>query len=95
MSFPGHPPKEVASPKAKDKYRVFFESGNIDTVEAHYVVWGSSFTKFYEEVSETNHVLVSALNNTSVREITELTEPDNVVKLFKQATNWRKHGNHG
>lgn len=83
MSFPGHPPKEVESPKAKDKYRVFFESGNTDTLEAHYIVWGTSFTRFFEKVSETNHVLVAALNNTSVREITELTEPDNSSKLDK------------
>lgn len=62
---------------------MFFESGNTDTLEAHYIVWGSSFTKFYEEVSETNHVLVAALNNTTVREITELTEPDNSSKLDK------------
>lgn len=82
-AFPGHPPKAVEAPKAKDSYRVYFESGNTDILEAHYIVWGSAFVRFFEKVTESNHVLVAALNNTSVREITELTEPDNIVKLVK------------
>lgn len=62
---------------------MYFVSGVTDVLEAHYIVWDTAFVMFYEEVTESNHVLVAALNNTSVREITELTEPDNSPKLVK------------
>lgn len=73
-AFPGHPQKAVKEPEPLVRYKVEYDRVNYEIVKAHYVQWGSAFVRFYEKVSDTHHVLVVAINNANVREVSELTD---------------------
>lgn len=73
-AFPGQPPKVAKEPEPLVRYKVEYDRANYEIVKAHYVQWGSAFVRFYEKVTDTNHVLVAAINNDNVREVSELTD---------------------
>lgn len=78
MNFPGHQPKptlHIVPDTTLDTYAIeFIGDREMQTVKASYVTWTNAFVRFYEEVSDTEHVLVAAINASLIESIAELTD---------------------